>query len=581
VSKIDVDLYDTKTFVESVPYDYFARMRADGPISRHARPDGSHFWSVWRHADIEAIEADTARFSSTTGLNLTPLPEAAVEAFSGSMLIWSDPPRHTQLRKIISRGFTPRAIEHLADRVREMTRDAIDNVIEKGECDFVEVAGYLPVEVIAELMDVPEHDRGKLFDWTTGIFGIDDPECSSEARFAMTMMQLFGYARRLAARRREEPGTDVFSAIASAEVDGVRLSELELGSFFLLLATAGNETTRTLMLHGTKLLLEHPDALAASKADPTLIPGAVEEMLRFSSPVHNFGRTATEDLQLYDQKISKGDQVILWYASGNRDERVFADPDTFDIQRSNARQNLAFGTGPHFCMGAALARLEAKIFFEELLVRMPDLELAGPSERLQSNVTNGIKRMPVRFTPGAVSRPASERPHRPPVGLGGSKSVARRPTTTAPPAPANQEISVNIELVPLCTATLDIGTPTFIANGPKGTRVVAEITSTVWEGERLRGKQLGATAADWALISEAGTAAIDVRTTMETDDGAVIFVSYNGRSDYSLAGAGPVYAAPTFETGDERYAWLNNVQAIAKGRAEGITKLVYEVYEVR
>jgi cytochrome P450 len=590
VSVDAVDLNNPDHFVPGVPHEHFRCLRQTAPVSYTPRPDGGGFWSVTRHADIELVEADPARFTSTAGLNIIPLPQAVVDAMSGQMLIWNDPPRHTLLRRIISKGFTPRRVELLESRVREMARDCIDAVIERGECDLVEVAAYLPVEVIAELLGVPESDRGTLFSWTTAIFGVEDPDCSDPASFSMAMMQMFSYARRLASRRRIEPSDDIFSAIATAEVDGEQLTEIELGVFFLLLATAGNETTRTLLLQSLLALIEHPGALAELRADHRLLPNAIEEMLRWSSPVHCFGRTTTEAVELGGQQIAAGEQVIIWYASGNRDEAVFTDPMCFDIHRDNARRHLAFGTGPHFCLGASLARLEAKVFFEEFLPRVTNIELTAPPTRLRSNFTNGIKRMPIRFTPGRTTRPADQRPTRPAMTLDALRRPAVRvieptqtpqPTQPTPPPAEPLESTMTIELVPLATATLEIGAPVFIPNGPKGTRVIAEITSSVWDGDRLHAKQVGVASADWALISDDGTAAIDVRSTLETDDGALIYVSYQGRTDYSLAGAGPLYAAPTFETGDPRYSWLNKVQAIARGTAEGLTTLTYDVFEVR
>jgi cytochrome P450 len=580
-----LDLSLPESFADGVPHEYFAALRESSPVSYQPRAEGGGFWSVTRHDDIVAVESDPGRFTSSRGLNIVALPEAVVSAMSGQMLIWNDPPRHTLLRKIINKGFTPRRVEQLESRVREMARDCIDAVIDRGECDFVEPCAYLPVEVIAELLGVPETDRTQLFRWTTAIFGVEDPECSSPATFSIAMMELFSYARRLAAKRRAAPAEDIFSAIAAAEVDGERLTELELGVFFLLLATAGNETTRTLFLQGTLALLDHPAAFAELRADRSLLPGAIEELLRWTSPVHCFGRTTTEPVTLGGQAIPANEQVIIWYASANRDPAVFPDPMTFDLRRDNAGRHLAFGVGPHFCLGASLARLEARAFFGEVLDRVHNLELAGPVDRLRSNFTNGIKRMPVRFAPAAPIRPASDRPVRPAMTLDNLARPATRPAVPAPAAPARSSLPedhmTSLELIPLATATLEVGAPVFISNGPKGTRVVADITSTVWEGERLRATQIGAASADWALIALDGTAAIDVRTTLETDDGAIVFVSYQGRSDYSLAGAGPVYAAPVFETGDERYAWLNKVQAIARGTTDGLTKLVYDVYEVR
>jgi cytochrome P450 len=558
----DADLSDARLFRDGIPHDYFAFLRREAPVSYQPKADGGGFWSVVKHADIREIELDWQRFSSSAGVAIQPQPPAFQEMATGHMPIWTDPPRHTFLRKIISRTFTPRALIHLEEAMRDIAARAVDEVIEEGHGDFLTIAMHMPIEVIAEMLGVPTYDRARMFDWTEGLFGLDDPDVSDPATFSMAAMEMFAYARRLAVQRRADPQTDIYSAIASASEDGEQLSDIDLGMFFLLLVIAGNETTRTLLLQGMHTLIEHPAAMAELIADPSLLPAAVEEMLRFASPVMCFGRTTTEDVRIRGVDIPAGEQVIMWYVSANRDEDIFTDPSVFDIHRANASKHLAFGGGPHFCLGAQLAKVEARVQFDEVLRRMPDVSLAGPVERLQSNFTNGIKSLPIRFSPGPrVTQKSSEERH-----------TTVETQRSLPPAP---------ELIHLASATLDLGVPIFVPNGPKGTRIVAEIVATSYDGERLRARQIGVASADWALVSDAGIAAIDVRTTLETEDGAIIFVSYTGRTDYSQAGAAPLYVAPTFETGDPRYAWLNGVQAVARGYARELTQIRYEIYEVR
>jgi cholest-4-en-3-one 26-monooxygenase len=277
----------------------------------------------------------------------------------------------------------------------------IDKVGEKGECDFVtDIAAELPLQVIAEIMGVPQEDRHLVFDWSNRMIGADDPEYSEsrEAAFAASA-ELYAYANSLAAQKRANPDDDIISVLLQAEVDGDRLTELEFDLFFLLLTVAGNETTRNLIAHGQLALMEHPDQRAKLLDDPSRLGTAVDEMLRWGTPVMHFRRTAQRDTEIRGQRIAEGDKIVIFYISANRDEDVFDDPYTFDVERS-PNEHVAFGGGgPHFCLGANLARLEIRVMFEELLRRVPDMELSGPAVRLRSNFINGIKHMPVSFTP--------------------------------------------------------------------------------------------------------------------------------------------------------------------------------------
>jgi cholest-4-en-3-one 26-monooxygenase len=316
------------------------------------------------------------------------------------MMLNMDPPMHTRYRRLVNKGFTPRMITELEATVRERTRGILDKVTPRGECDFVvDVAAELPLQVIADILGVPQADRHKMFDWSNRMVGSDDPEYGvTQEQAQLASMELFAYAAKLAEEKRAQPGSDLISVLSDAVVDGEQLTQLEIDLFFMLLTVAGNETTRNQVSHGLLALLEHPDQLARLRANRDLLPGAVEETLRWASPVMHFRRTATRDVNVGGTDIAEGDKVVIWYVSANRDERVFKDPMTFDIERS-PNEHVAFGGGgPHFCLGANLARLEIQVIFDELLDRWDDLELTGEPARLRSNFINGIKHIPLKFT---------------------------------------------------------------------------------------------------------------------------------------------------------------------------------------
>ena len=316
------------------------------------------------------------------------------------MMLKMDPPRHTELRSLINKGFTPRHVARLNFHITDMAGQIVDDVIERGECDFVdEVAGALPSFVIAELLGIPLEDGRRLYALTeimnTGAVG-------ETTHIAEAQMQMFQYGTELAARKRAVPGDDIATSLLDAEVDGERLTDFEFNLFFLLLMNAGGDTTRNLVATGILALMEHPAEQARLDADPSLLPTAIEEMLRYTSPVTVFVRTATKDTELRGIPVKAGDRAAMFYPSANRDETRFANPDRFDIGRA-PNPHLAFGGGGnHFCLGANLARVEAVAIIPEVLARMTDLELAGPVERVRSNLMNGIHSMPVRFTASTV-----------------------------------------------------------------------------------------------------------------------------------------------------------------------------------
>jgi cholest-4-en-3-one 26-monooxygenase len=299
-------------------------------------------------------------------------------------------------------------VKQLDDAMRDRATRIVDAICEKGECDFVsDVAAELPLQVISDILGVPQEDRFRVFDWSNRMIGADDPEyAQSEDNPLEAAMELYAYAHNLAAERKQNAQDDIVSILLNAEVEGHTLTETEFDMFFLLLSVAGNETTRNALAHGMLALIEHPDQRQKLVDDLSLMPSAVEEILRWGTPVMCFRRTATQDTEVNGNHIKAGDKVVIWYISANRDETVFDDPYAFDITRS-PNPHISFGGGgPHFCLGANLARMEMNVMFEELFRRLPDIELNGPVERLKSHFINGIKHLPVKFTPAARVHPA-------------------------------------------------------------------------------------------------------------------------------------------------------------------------------
>ncbi|OBB14928.1 cytochrome [Mycobacteriaceae bacterium 1482268.1] len=394
-----VDLADPDTYVSGMPYDAFAELRRRAPVAWHPYGDGPGFLALTGYDEILAVSRDSETWSSqASGVFFEPAhPEDEFQL--ALMMLTMDPPRHTKLRSLVSRGFTPRQVVRLNDHVADMARQIVDDVIEKGECDFVtDIAGALPSYVIAELLGIPLEDGRRLYALTeimnSGAVGDTHAEHS---HVLDAQMQMFEYGTELAARKRSKPGDDIATALLQAEVDGERLTDLEFNMFFLLLINAGGDTTRNLVAAGILALMDHPAEQARLAADPSLLPTAIEEMLRYTSPVTVFVRTATRDTELRGIPVKAGDRGAMFYPSANRDETRFADPDRFDIGRS-PNPHLAFGGGgTHFCLGANLARVEASAIIPEVLSRMHDLTLAGPVERVRSNLMNGIHSMPVRF----------------------------------------------------------------------------------------------------------------------------------------------------------------------------------------
>lgn len=384
----------------------FALLRRERPVSWHEEfeypgiPKGPGFWSLTRYADIQHVSRNPKLFVSGRGVNLTDMPVEMSEFF-GSMIAM-DAPRHTKLRLIVNHGFTPRMVARTEEYVRAKARRIVEAVAPRGQCDFVaEIAAALPLEVICDMMGIPSADRHRILELTNIILGVGDPEYATTMEQLLgAAMELFQYAQELGRQRLADPRDDITSVLMRAEVDGERLSEQEFGSFFILLVAAGNETTRNAISHGIKALTEFPEERRKWMAEfAALTPTAVEEIVRWASPVMHFRRTAAADTEIAGQKIKAGDKVVLWYNSGNRDEAVFDDPYRLDLGRQ-PNDHVGFGAGgPHFCLGANLARREIAVMFEELFRRLPDIEVSGPPDMLLSGFIHGIKRMPCRFTP--------------------------------------------------------------------------------------------------------------------------------------------------------------------------------------
>ena len=394
-------LHEPATYAHGFPYEVFRELRDSDPVSHQDHPAWEHgYWAVTRHADVQRVSRDWTGFQNAPNPFLPDRADVGDEAGASLLMISLDPPEHTKLRKLISSGFTPRRINDLAARVKERVDSVIDSVAGRGECDLVrDVALWLPLHAIADLVGVPEEDRKQVFEWTELTFGFDadtTPEERAEAAQSM-----FAYADAMCAQRADDPRDDLMSVLLHAEVEGERLTQMQLAVFFMLLQNAGSETTRNLITTGTLSLLERPDDLVRLRDDAELLPVAIEELLRHATPVMSFTRVATKDTEVGGQAVAEGDHVLMVYASANRDERAFEHPDDIDITRE-PNDHVAFGAGgPHFCLGSHLARLEAKLMFEAILTRFEGLEVtADPASlpRVNSNLIDGLAEMPVRWS---------------------------------------------------------------------------------------------------------------------------------------------------------------------------------------
>jgi cytochrome P450 len=388
------------------PHDAWTRLRREDPIHWSEKGVLNPYWAVTRHADILWISKQPERFHN--GPRLAVFPEFAPpdpDERALQHLLNMDPPDHARFRKLASHRFTPRGLERMRLDIETITRDLLDAMMGDGgvrEGDFVQLlSAPLPLQVLAELLGVPREMWPTMFDWTNRVIGSTDPEYQNETgspleTFQDARIQLFAYFAEMTRQRQANPTDDIVSVIANAKLDGASLPDRELLSYYFLLVVAGNETTRNAMTGGLLALLEHPAEWERLRRDPTLIDAAVEEVVRWTTPVIQFCRTPVEDVEIRGKRIRAGENLCLFYPSANRDEEVFDDPFAFRIDRTPNR-HIAFGIGEHFCLGANLARLELRVMFRHLVARLAECELTGPPERLRSSFVGGIKRMPIRY----------------------------------------------------------------------------------------------------------------------------------------------------------------------------------------
>ncbi|MGH9090481.1 MAG: cytochrome P450 [Acidimicrobiales bacterium] len=399
-----LDLVDPARFAErGYPHELWARMRAEVPVT-YLAPEGYHpFWAVTRYADVVEVASRPELFSSAHGLILGR--STGTVAQPAEMVVTLDPPRHGPLRRAAMGRFTPKAVRTRRGEIDRIAAELLDEVAAPGATTEIDVvarlAAPLPIAVISWILGVPRSDWQLLFRWTNEIIGKDDPEFRRPGEtpgqtIRRARSELHAYLGELIDRRRREPGDDIVSHLLRAEIDGAPLTADQLLNYAELMVEAGNETTRNAVSGGLLAFCEHPDQWERLRAEPDLLPGAVEEILRWVSPIIHFTRTAMEDCEVRGQAIARGDRVALFYASANRDEEVFTHPFSFRVDRTPNR-HLAFGSGPHFCMGAHLARVELESLFGHLLGRLEQFEVAAPPERLRSAVNGGIKHLRLRW----------------------------------------------------------------------------------------------------------------------------------------------------------------------------------------
>jgi cytochrome P450 len=394
----DFDFYSPDSYVDGVPHEALDSLREQCPVHRHAHPDGGEYWLLTRHADVVAVSRDHKQFSSQRGFVMVDdLPEAILEQVRGQLL-GMDPPRHGPIRRLVISRFTKAMMAEMEPRIREICREIFADAAALGDCDFVDdVAGKLPTAVIGEMMGVPRDMWEQMRVWSDMQTSGDDPDLGASAEsIQQASVEMGTYGYQLACERKDQAGDDLVSLLVNVEIDGEKITELEFASLFVQITVAGNETTRGLIASGMQQLIETPELYRKLEQQPELIPAAVEEMLRYFCPLHYFRRTATSDTSLEDEKIAEGDRVVMMYSAANRDPEVFDNPHAFDIDRPD-KPHLSFGYGIHLCLGANLARLEARVFFEEFFKAFAGIESLGQVRRIRSNMVNGPKAMPVRL----------------------------------------------------------------------------------------------------------------------------------------------------------------------------------------
>lgn len=393
------DLHRPETYVDGAPHDLFTRLRAEEPVVFQEMDDQPGYWAVLRHADVVHVAKHAEIFSASEGgVVIEDLDPPSLEQMR-DMLLAMDPPRHTAYRRPIAPEFKARVIGEMEGRIRTITREILDRADAAGpDLEFVhDVCAHLPSQIVGELMGIPRDDWPEIHAMAERNSGGQDPDIADAADRGGSSVDMAMYGIGFAARRRAMPEQgDLTDLLLGGEFDGKQMTDIDFGRFFVQLVTAGNDTTRTMLSSGLLALLQHPDQLAMLRADRSLIPSAVEEILRWANPLHYFRRTATVDTELGGKSIAAGDKVAMIYTSANRDEAVFDDAQAFDVTRS-PNHHLSFGIATHFCLGVHLARLEGRVFFEEVLDRWPSIELVGPPQHQQSNLNNSLKTLPVRI----------------------------------------------------------------------------------------------------------------------------------------------------------------------------------------
>ncbi|MCG8588879.1 MAG: cytochrome P450 [Proteobacteria bacterium] len=397
-----IDIISPEKFArEGYPHAEWTRLRQEAPVYWYERDHCEPFWAITKHADIIDIGKRPQDFIIAPRLAIFPLTVPPNDDRSHHLLTM-DPPEHGKYRRIVSKRFTPRTTQRWAPRIREFTEQTLDSLAGERSFDFVaECSAPITIAVIAEMLGLPQEDWRLLFRWTNEIIAPDEPEFqrgrTAEDTLQEATDELFEYFAKLAEERRRNPKDDIVSVVVQGEVDGSPVPVFEVLSYFQLLVVAGNETTRNAMTGGLLAFIEHPEEWQKLRADPALVDAAVEEVVRWTTPVIQFSRTATRDVEIRGQKIREGESVGLFYASGNRDEDVFEDPFAFRIDREQ-NDHIGFGRGTHVCLGAHLARLELRTMFTQLRERVTELAVAGDFERVHSSFVGGIKRVPIHWT---------------------------------------------------------------------------------------------------------------------------------------------------------------------------------------
>lgn len=397
---MNIDVYSPDAYTAGIPHEQFAWLRANDPVHWHQHPEGYGYWVLSKHADVLQVSRDHKAFSAERGFVMVDDLPADILDMARNQLLGMDPPKHGPLRRAVITRFTSRMLAELEPRVREIARQVMAQISTPTQVNFVEsLAGDLPTAVICSMLDIPRAMWPRIRRWSDLQTSSSDPDLGgSSEQVTEATVEMGTYGFELAMQRKDSGGDDLISLLISQEVEGHRVSEMEFASLFVQLTVAGNETTRGLISSGMHALLQRPELLQQLRDNPEQLPAAIEEMLRWTCPLHYFRRTAVADTQIRGKRIQKGDRVVMMYSSANFDDEVFDDPMVFDIQREH-NPHMAFGHGIHLCLGANLARMEARVFFEEFFAHFAAIEACGEPVFIRSNSIHGFKDMPVRLTP--------------------------------------------------------------------------------------------------------------------------------------------------------------------------------------